>query len=321
MVLLGRQSRLPGDWVKTTAVISAVFAGVLLSFAGAVDNARAANATLCDPALLHDIPARSAAAIGGRGFAARVETVSAGEREVAIADELLAGNLPPSLRQLAPIQLTHALPSGRNVRITVCVLPDYLAVGSDRDLLYVPMRLSTALLVGGNFGFTLPTAKIVDAIYAESAAHLVPQPLPASDQMRSTDYYAHHNQLIGDQRRARGLDLGVLISGHKKDLVLTNRLWMYTDRVAIYGWHRGDGSAIQPLSTVHGARYADYSHGVRLVSITVYVDGAPRPLFDVLSDPELAPALSDEGPIRRPNALVATLASMQLDGTLPVAAQ
>jgi len=302
--------------VKATATVSAVLAGMLLSFASAA-NTHAANP--CDPALLTDIPARAATAAGGRAFAARVETVSAGEREVAIADELLAGNLPPSLRHLAPIRLARTLRDGRNVPITVCVLPDYLAVGSDRDFLYVPMRVSTALLVGGDFGFTLPTAKIVDAIYAQSAAHLVPQPLPASDQMRSTDYYAHHNQLIGGQRLARSLDLGVLTSGHKKDLVLTNRLWTYSDRVAIYGWHRADGSAIQPLSTVHGFRYADYSHGVRLVSTTVYVNGEPRPIFTVLADPELAPALSDEGPIRRPSALVATLASLHADGIVPAA--
>ena len=50
---------------------------------------------------------------------------------------------------------------------------------------------------------------------------------------------------------------------------------------------------------MHGARYADYSHGVRLVSVVAYVDGRPRSLIDALQDPRLAPALSDEGPIAR----------------------
>jgi hypothetical protein len=50
---------------------------------------------------------------------------------------------------------------------------------------------------------------------------------------------------------------------------------------------------------VHGARYADYSHGVRLVSAMAYVDGAARPLLDLLEDPRLARLVSDEGPISR----------------------
>jgi hypothetical protein len=82
-------------------------------------------------------------------------------------------------------------------------------------------------------------------------------------------------------------------------LVLTNRLLANPDRVAIYGWHEDGGRPIQPLSTVHGARYADYSHGVRLVSAMAYVDGAARPLLDLLEDPRLARLVSDEGPISR----------------------
>ena len=50
-------------------------------------------------------------------------------------------------------------------------------------------------------------------------------------------------------------------------------------------------------SIVHGARYADYSHGVRLVSAVAYVDGRPRAIAEVLEDRQLAPVVSDEGPI------------------------
>ena len=57
---------------------------------------------------------------------------------------------------------------------------------------------------------------------------------------------------------------------------------------------------IQPLSTVHENTYADYSHGVRLVSGTMVVDGVERPIAEVLQDPKLAGLVSDEGAIRRP---------------------
>ena len=66
---------------------------------------------------------------------------------------------------------------------------------------------------------------------------------------------------------------------------------------------------IQPLSTVHGARYADYSHGVRLVSAVAFVNGRPRSLLDVLQDPWLAGIVSDEGPIIRLARLIAAASS------------
>jgi hypothetical protein len=97
---------------------------------------------------------------------------------------------------------------------------------------------------------------------------------------------------------AAGIALGELVSGHKKDVVISNRLLLKKDRIAIYGWHRPTGAPIQPLSTVHGAGYADYSHGIRMVSDTVWVDGRPRSLNDALADPRLAPLFSDKGVIR-----------------------
>jgi hypothetical protein len=118
--------------------------------------------------------------------------------------------------------------------------------------------------------------------------------------MRSAAYLQQHDALVEQQRAALGAAPGALTAGHKKDLVLSARLWQQPGRVAIYGWHRPDGTPIQTLSTVHGARYADYSHGVRLVSQTMFVDGRPARLLDVLADAQLGPLLSDEGPLRPP---------------------
>ena len=267
----------------------------------------------CDGALLQKIPARPPMALTGSEFANRIEGLSGLDREEEIEGELLGGDMPQFLRRLAPVTMHGQLPDGRDVQVTVCVLTDYLAIGSDRDFLTIPMRLATALEVGNHFGFTLPTKKMVDAIYDEAQVHLVPQPLPASDQMRSTDYYCHHNRMIAEQRVELGVTPGVLTAGHMKDLVITNRLWRFPDRVAIYGWHKGIDDPIQPLSTVHGARYADYSHGVRLVSTTISVDGKPMSLFEALEDPELARVLSGEGPLVRVTDLISKLASLRLD--------
>jgi hypothetical protein len=122
--------------------------------------------------------------------------------------------------------------------------------------------------------------------------------------MSSTTYFVTHDarteqQLVGRPR-------GELISGHKKDVVLTNRLTSMPRRVAIYGWHRLTGRPIQPLSLVHGAGYADYSHGLRLVSATALVEGVPTPIFKALSDPVLAPLFSYEGMMQIPAPLKAS---------------
>ncbi len=272
----------------------------------------ARSAPACGSVLTRNIPERPAAAPAGSEFVHEVAGLNEDEREDAIRQQMLAGNIPAFLRQLQPVQFHGPVAGRRLADVTLCVSPDYLAVGTDQNYFFAPMRLQTALIVARQFRFALPTRKMVDAIYAQARMHLQPQPLPAGDTMRTTSYYWHHNELVNAQRAEYPGSLGLLTAGDKKDLVLTNRLWTNPDRVAIYGWHRPDGSAIQPLSTVHGARYADYSHGVRLVSETAYVDGEATPLMNLLEDPQLATLISDEGEIRDPARLVRMLSLRNL---------
>ena len=263
----------------------------------------------CGQALTRAIPPRAADAIGGRSFVDQIRGLDDDEREERIRRELQAGNIPDFLRRLVPVHLNSPNSDGRAVDIVVCAAPDYLAVGSDSDFMLVPVRLGTALSMGAHYGLTLPTPRLVDAIYAQAAVHFTPQPLPASSVMRSTDYYWRHNQLIETQRSMLDVPLGALSAGDKKDLVITNRLWTHMDRVAIYGWHRAEREPIQPLSTVHGWHYADYSHGARLISTQVFVDGVPRSIFEILQDPRLAWALSDEGVMANVTGLIAMLSA------------
>jgi hypothetical protein len=263
----------------------------------------------CAPALAERIPQRSVAAPGVRALLGGLFGLEGEGREAVLREQLLSGNIPDFLRRLRPV-IFESVVGGRKVTVTLCVAPDYLAIGSDQEFLRVPLGLPAALLVAERFGFLLPTRRMVDAIYAQAQVHLTPQPLPAGASMRSTGFLQLHDLLVQAQRALLGLgadELTGLTSGHKKDLVLTNRLRSEPGRVAIYGWHRGEGAPIQPLSTVHGSRYVDYSHGVRLVSSTAWVDGEPRSLAALLEDPVLAPMLSDEGAIPRVAALVASL--------------
>lgn len=266
-----------------------------------------APSSRCDDALMAGIPKRAPSAVGGSEIARRLALLGDDQREAAILREISDGNVPDFQRNLAPVTMAGAAPDGHRRQVQLCVMPDYLAVGSDEDFFFVPMRLKTALTVAARFGFMLPTRKIVDAIYSQAAIRLSPQPLPAGDRMRSTEYYWHHTELVRRQLGSLGLPAGALTAGDKKDLVITDRLWQHLDRVAIYGWHTALGHPIQPLSTVHGERYADYSHGVRLVASMVSIDGQPLSLETLLADHALAPLVSDEGAIPRLAELLARL--------------
>lgn len=244
------------------------------------------------------LPERPALSLGGADFTRQSDSLSPQAREQAIVEQIVSGNLPDFLRQAAPVTLTGRLAGGGLARITVCALPDYLAIGSDRDHVLVPMGLPAAWAAATRLGFALPTSKMVDAIHQQARAQLSPQPLPPGPMMSSTAYYFAHSEMARRQRALIGARLGELTAGHKKDVVLSNLLWTQPGRVAIYGWHRLDGSAIQPLSVAHHANYADYSHGVRLIAPIAYVNGSPRALMTLMSQPDTAAILSHEGQLR-----------------------
>ena len=248
------------------------------------------------PDLTRNIASRAPQALTGSQFAESVLNMDRPQRERAILGQLVGGNVPGFLRKLVPVKLTCEL--GQRAAATIFVMPEYLAIGSDSDFLRIPMNFHTATAVADRFGFVLPTRKIVDAIYNQSTFRFNPQPLPAGPQMTSTGYYRAHNTMIDQQSQSRGFPSGALIAGHKKDVVLSNRLRLNPDRIAIYGWHRGTGAPIQPLSTVHGAGYADYSHGIRLIAGMAMIGGRLRSIYDLLQDSMLAGLLSDEGIIR-----------------------
>jgi hypothetical protein len=248
--------------------------------------------------LIGKIPSRPAGGMNGSEFARSIHELQGAQREQLIVEQLKAGNLPDFLRRLVPVHFSQTSGDGKTTTVTLFAMPDYLSIGSNKDFIRIPMGLHAATAIADQFGFILPTKKIVDAIFSQSAFTLKPAPLPAGAQMTSTAYYLTHNKMVRDQRLALGYPLGELISGHKKDVVMTNRLAAKQGKVAIYGWHRPSGVPIQPLSTVHGSHYADYSHGIRLISATALLDGQPCSIWTILEDPALAGVLSDEGAVR-----------------------
>ena len=242
------------------------------------------------------IPKRPIDAVGGTEFFTTLDMLTPAEREEVIATEVLRGNIPDFLRTFQKVTVTAKDMSGKEHSAVYEVMPDYLAVGSDTDFVRVPMTPLTAARVADGFGCALPTRKVVDEVYRAATVKLEPRPMTANRESPAT--FLRHNAIIEEQRA--GKKLGELVAGIKKDVVVSNRLAEKSGRVAIYGWHKTDGKPIQPLTTVHGEKYVDYSHGVRLIRRTVVVDEKPRDVRHVLYSADLHPLLSDEGPVTRP---------------------
>lgn len=236
------------------------------------------------------IPARPQTSAGGQAVMTRVADMTGAERETVLLKEITDGNLPAFLRGFKSIQVEATDSEGVKHTAVFDVMPDYLAVGSDSDFVRTPLTPMTALQIAARFGCALPTRKMVDAIYAQAEVKLEPRPMTENREAVKT--FLEHNAIIETQRV--GKPLGLLVAGIKKDVVQSVRMLEKPNRVAIYGWHKLDGSPIQPLTVVHRDTYVDYSHGIRLVKQTLMVDGKQTTLAAVLADPKLKILLTDE---------------------------
>jgi hypothetical protein len=239
-----------------------------------------------------DLPPRPLGAPGGTEFARSISALPLKEREERIVAALTQGNVPTFLRSFVPVTVAAGPLSA-----TFEVAPDYLAVGSDDDYFLAPLTPSSAQAVADRLGCTLPTPRMVDEIYASAKVKLTPSPIPPSPEMTTVPVFLRHNAVVLAQRKE--FPPGMLVAGHKKDVVISNRVFLTRGKVAIYGWHTAPGKPIQPLYTGHGDSWVDYSHGVRLVRRQMTVNGQTRTIDEVLADRALAPLLSDEGVMAR----------------------
>jgi len=247
------------------------------------------------------IPRRRPDAVGGSEFARTIQDLPLQVREERIWREVTAGNVPDFLRKLIPVPVS-AVVDGRTVSGRFFVAPDYLAVGSDNDYLFVPLTPYTAQRLASRLRCTLPTPKMVDEIYAAAMAKLTPSPIPPSPAMTTVAVFVTHNATVYSQRLAAlsQAPLGSLVAGDKKDIVICKALRDTPGHVAIYGWHKSDGNPIQPLYLGHVGYWADYSHGTRLIDETMEVGARRVSVARVLGDPKLCVLLSVEGPIEQP---------------------
>lgn len=250
-----------------------------------------------------NIPPRPADAMTGSQFVAYVTSMTRDEREKNIYNQITMGNIPDFYRTLRPITVSASI-GGSTRALTYYVTPDYLAIGSNADYFLCPMTPILAQQVADYLGCSLPTRKISNDIWTNAAVKMNPQPITASPQMTTVPVFNDHNTMVWDQRKTTLAQhpLGSLVAGDKKDVVITIKLYPTATppRVAIYGWHKLDGTVWQSLYLGHESTYADYSHGIRMVEKDMVLDGQPTTMAQILADANLNVLLSDEGVMTQP---------------------
>jgi hypothetical protein len=236
------------------------------------------------------LPKRKPGAITGSAFYKQVGAMKWDEREPIALKEILDGNMPAFLQQFVAIKTSITDSTGKKISAVYYVAPDYLSIGSNADFARLPLTPMTAQRIADSLQCFLPTRKMVDDIYRQAVVKLEPVPLYAFRD--SALIFWHHHLIIEGQRKGRK----GLIAGIKKDLVISGMITRNAkpDREAIYGWHKSDGTPIQPLYTGHINWWVDYSHGIRLIYRKIKVNGHWMDYIDVLKDPLYAKLLCDE---------------------------
>jgi hypothetical protein len=244
---------------------------------------------------LLDINPRQADALSGSLFAASIQALDLFPREALILSNIRTGNIPQFLRVLIPVETNLAV-DGKLYKLIFFVMPDYVSIGSDTNHVLIPMTPMLAQKVVDEFGGILPTRKMVNLIWEASVVKLTPEPIPPSEAMVTFNVFLEHNSMVETSRRTflTGYPRGSLVSGHKKDVILSNRIASKPDKVIIYGWHYPDGNPIQPLYSGHVNWYADYSHGIRVILNKCLLNDSVVEIAHILKDPNLYKLLSDE---------------------------
>lgn len=137
--------------------------------------------------------------------------------------------------------------------------------------IYVPyVGIGQAKELAERLGCELPTPALVDAIWLAADLRIDANQMPftaaegndfSGQTMASMKAFelttAKLARAVGD--RKLGTDYH-LLAGAYKDVVRDPA----TGRAGLYGWHRRDGSVIQPPYYGHAMGWLDYSHGLRL---------------------------------------------------------
>lgn len=238
------------------------------------------------------MPARSGESIAAATFFDQAAGLTVFQRDSLALKYLLNGAFPDFLKKLVRVPFMFTDTVGKTHQVEIWVMPDYLSIGNNQDWVRLPLMPETAQEIADSFGCFLPSPFLVDRIYEAADLKLEPMPLFALRDSLPI-FRQHHLMIEGQRKQKKGL-----IAGIKKDVVRSIRYFQSSrsNRVVIYGWHQPSGKPIQPVYAGHVNWYVDYSHGIRLISRQIRVDGHWQLMEDLAKDPLLAGIVCDGQP-------------------------
>ena len=225
-------------------------------------------------------------------------------RDSAILAHATAGDLDIAWVPLSITENDHT--------IEILVTPDAVKLGNVRINVsaYLQQQLADA------FGALLFTPKVADLHFLARTVTIPPFPIPITS---STAGMQTESQKMEDAVAAEGgRPNGGIVGTVGKHWVLTNGLNTHPGMACNYGWYLPlgtkspwNGVGIYPSNTLralliqqpgyaHASSHVDYSQQANFMHRDCKVDGQPRDLASVLTDPSLASLVSTEGPITVP---------------------
>lgn len=143
--------------------------------------------------------------------------------------------------------------------VTYAVAPRYIG----------PLGIGEAEETAAHHGCELPTPALVDAIYTHADCKLDAQRFVRSHDGTLATMAAPAVMLAQANRVQAAIVAwerehgpAALVAGGFKDVVR-----LPSGKPGLYGWHRLDGSVIQPAFGGHGRSWRDYSQGLRLTVV------------------------------------------------------
>lgn len=216
------------------------------------------------------------------------------ERQLLVLDQLAKGNVPDSYRTFQKIKVER---NGKTLEFLAA--PSGLRLGSDKDSIEFPMNGPLAQAVADATGCALPNKWMVDEMYEQGKKNgqfipFAPQVFSKEDaaRMRSADFIQTHDDKYKKWAADHNIDLTKPIFGYFKHVVQQSPEQRAKPHAGgnldIYGGIYTNGNIVEPGGVGHDIYHDDYSQNVQLIAGTVYVDGKPMSLQDVLSDSDLA---------------------------------
>lgn len=118
-----------------------------------------------------------------------------------------------------------------------------------------PIQISEGLELARRYNCEVPSCELVNRIWEVADLKVSPIPMSPNKGRDAEQYEAHADKL---EAQVAGKEFRLLAGTHK-DVVLKDGV------LGLYGWHRPDGSKIQPFYSGHAPSFVDYSQGLRLV--------------------------------------------------------